>query len=172
MTSLPDQMDAIHTLLVRWKENDPLYSVGYRSKKKSLGARLLKHEAELESLPKPAEDALLYRAFDLKKAHRLADGSLSIIPRSIDLIDSWTVDAGWAIEHANQFENGVVMRMKASDLSVLVDVDAFADAVGDENLSIEGEVLVRSQSIVVPQADWTWSEDDFPENVPSSTPKM
>ncbi|MGY5810103.1 hypothetical protein ACXHXG_20645 [Rhizobium sp. LEGMi198b] len=168
MVTDANNLDRLHTLLVDWIENDPVFSSGYTSKKKSLSKQLLQFENDVASLTGPAADVLLYRGYDLRKGQRLQDGSLSIQPRSSDLIESWTTDAAWAFQHADQFESGIVIRKLASELDIFIDVDAFARTVDAEDLDLEGEILVRCGQLSVPADDWTWSEVDFPKEAEPS----
>lgn len=168
MTIDAQRMERIHTLLVNWIENDPIFVTGHTSKKKSLGKQLLRFEEDLALLGKPEADTVLYRGYDLKKGQRFPDGSLLIEPRASDLIESWTTDAAWAFQHADQFENGIVIRKLASELYVFLDVDAFARTANAEDLDLEGEVLVRCGQLSVHADDWTWSEHDFSKEAETS----
>lgn len=165
--------DKLASLVVEWIENDPLFSSGYTRRRKSLGAKLLALESLVGAFPRLADETLLYRGFNLKKGMVEPNGSISIVPRESDLLESWSSDASWAFEHAAQFENGAVLRRRAGDLDVFLDIDALASAIG-ESFGNEGELLVRPTTMAIPKADWVWAEEDFTvvDAVPVASPSL
>jgi hypothetical protein len=150
-------------LMTEWIETDPLvFGSGYAAKKKSLSTHMLAFAGDVANLPKPSAETVVYRGYDLKSKQKRPDGTLLIEPRACDLLESWTTDASWAFEHAEQFENGIVIRKSLSSLDVFLDVDELEKALG-EDLGCEGEILVRPAALAVSRSDWTWSEADFPD---------
>lgn len=158
--ALPESLDELASIVTAWIEIDPLLTSRHAARKKTLAKRLLAQAEAVAYLAKPAPDTLLYRGYNLEKGQMQDDGSLLIEPRASDLLESWTTDASWAFEHADQFENGIVIRKPASDLEVFLDI-AELDKVIGETLGVECEVLVRSSRLFVPSAAWCYSEDQF-----------
>jgi hypothetical protein len=158
--ALPKSLDDLASIVTAWIEIDPISTSRYAARKKTLAKRLLAQAEAVAYLAKPAPDTLLYRGYNLEKGQLQDDGSLLIEPRASDLLESWTTDASWAFEHADQFKNGIVIRKPASDLEVFLDIAALDNVIG-ETLGVECEVFVRSSRLFVPSAGWCYSEDQF-----------
>lgn len=159
---MPKDLDELANIVVLWIEIDPLLTSRYTAKKGKLAQRLLGQAEVAATLVKPAPDTLLYRGYNLEKGQLQGDGSLVIEPRACDLLESWTTDASWAFEHADQFENGIVIRRSESDLDVFLDIAVLDKMIG-ETLGVECEVLVRPSRLFVPSFAWCYSEGQFPD---------
>ena len=152
-------LERLADLAVKWHENDEHFGGSYARNKKAIASAMLGLDhvaAGFRSVPQ----ATLYRAYrptrnelfalfgDPWNARKPFPRALTIMPRSSDLLASWTTDKAYAYEHASQFETAIIITMLSRKLDVFLDLDLMSKALGDD-WSLEGEVLVRPTPLTI-----------------------